>query len=117
MSFERAVLQNFDIYQTVGYNGKGVVLFTGYYSPEFKASRFKAPGFEHPIYRRPADLVTDPITGVPQGRKMPDGTVTTYPTRAERSSRLACSRATSWRGSRTTSTRTSCRSTAPASFG
>jgi membrane-bound lytic murein transglycosylase A len=83
MSFERAVLQNFDIYQTVGYNGKGVVLFTGYYSPEFKASRFKAPGFEHPIYRRPADLVTDPITGVPQGRKMPDGTVTTYPTRAE----------------------------------
>jgi len=82
-SFEGEVLRLFDIYQTVGYNGKGVVLFTGYYSPEFKASRFKAPGFEHPIYRRPADLVTDPVTGEPQGRRMPDGSLQPYPTRDE----------------------------------
>lgn len=82
-SFEREFLRLFDIYQTVGYNGQGVVLFTGYYSPEFRASRFRAPGFEYPIYRRPADLVTDPTTGAPLGRRMPDGSTQSYPSREE----------------------------------
>jgi len=96
-SFEGGVLRLFDIYQTVGYNGKGVVLFTGYYSPEFKASRYRAPGFEHPIFRRPADLVTDPITGEPQGRRMPDGSRQPYPTRAEiESSRLLEGQELAW---------------------
>ncbi|HMN95838.1 MAG TPA: MltA domain-containing protein [Phycisphaerales bacterium] len=82
-SFEREFLRLFDIYQTVGYNRKGVVLFTGYYSPEFTASRHRAPGFDYPIYRRPADLVTHPVTGEPQGRRMPDGSLARYPSRAE----------------------------------
>lgn len=36
--------------------------FTGYFVPELKASREKAPGFETPIYGRPADLVDVPLS-------------------------------------------------------
>ena len=36
--------------------GDGKAFATGYYEPEIKGSRVKAPGFEVPIYRTPADL-------------------------------------------------------------
>jgi peptidoglycan lytic transglycosylase A len=32
---------------------------TGYFEPEVRGSRVRAPGFEVPVYRRPDDLVTD----------------------------------------------------------
>lgn len=37
--------------------GDGRAFVTGYYEPEIRASRKKAPGFETPVYRRPDDLV------------------------------------------------------------
>jgi membrane-bound lytic murein transglycosylase A len=37
--------------------GDGKAFATGYYEPEILASRTRQPGFEVPIYRRPADLI------------------------------------------------------------
>ena len=75
--------QMFDCWQTVGYNDKGTVLFTGYYAPEFKASLTPDSTFRFPLYRRPTDCVTDPVTGEPKGRLQADGTVAPWPNRAE----------------------------------
>lgn len=37
--------------------GEGKAHATGYYEPEIRGSRVKAPGYEVPVYRRPADLI------------------------------------------------------------
>lgn len=37
--------------------GAGAAFVTGYYEPEIAASRTQRPGYDVPIYRRPADLV------------------------------------------------------------
>ena len=37
--------------------GPGTAFVTGYYEPEIAASRTKQPGYDVPIYRRPADLI------------------------------------------------------------
>ena len=37
--------------------GDGKAFATGYYEPEIAGSRVRAPGFEVPIYRTPADLI------------------------------------------------------------
>lgn len=81
--FSRELWRKFEMYRSVGWNGQGTVLFTGYYAPEFKASRTQAPAFNHPLYRRPADLVTDPNTGRPLGRKTASGAIAQYPSRRE----------------------------------
>ncbi len=74
--------QDFDVYESVGWDGGGGVLFTGYYSPVFKASRTQAPGYEYPLYQRPMDLVTNPLSGEVHGRQTALG-VSPYPTRAQ----------------------------------
>ncbi len=72
--------QDFDVYESVGWDGGGGVLFTGYYSPVFKASRTSAPGspgspgFQYPLYKKPANLTADPISGEVHG---------THPSRAQ----------------------------------
>lgn len=81
--FRRDVLEMFDVYESVGYNNEGIVLFTGYYAPVFNASRERTSRFKYPLYKRPADLVTDPVTGEPRGRKTADGSVVPYHTRRE----------------------------------
>ncbi|UCD76698.1 MAG: MltA domain-containing protein [Phycisphaerales bacterium] len=75
--------RQFDVYQSVGYDGSGTVLFTGYYAPVFEASRDRTDRFTCPLYHRPSDLVTDPVTGRPQGRRTADGGLEPYPTRRE----------------------------------
>ena len=81
--FARRVRSTFDVYESVGYDGSGTVLFTGYYSPEFAGSPTRTARFTAPLYRRPADLATDPRTGAPLGRQRADGTTTSYPSRRE----------------------------------
>ncbi|MEE2971590.1 MAG: MltA domain-containing protein [Planctomycetota bacterium] len=81
--FRRSVLDEFQIYRSVGWNGEGVVLYTGYYTPEFQASPVRTARFTAPLFRRPADLVTDPETGRPIGRRLPDGRIVQCPTRRE----------------------------------
>lgn len=82
-AFKAEFHEMFDVYESVGYNDEGIVLFTGYFSPEFKGSRTRTDQFKHPIYQRPADLVTDPATGEPKGRALPGGATVPYATRAE----------------------------------
>lgn len=44
--------------------GDGAAFATGYYEPEIRGSRAWRPGFEVPVYARPADLLdTNPLTG------------------------------------------------------
>ena len=79
----------FGVYESVGYNGEGVVLFTGYFSPQFTASRERTREYRYPLYARPADLVTDAATGRVLGRSsLPSGPgqppqIGPYPTRQE----------------------------------
>lgn len=77
-----AIRERFDVYESVGWDGSGEVLFTGYYAPEFEASYSRGGRFEHPIYTRPDDLVTDPTTGEVIGRRV-GNRVAPYPPRAE----------------------------------
>jgi membrane-bound lytic murein transglycosylase A len=82
-SFVEELKRQFNIYESVGYNGEGIVLFTGYYSPIFKGSKTRTAHFQYPLYKRPADLVSDPRTGKPLGRKTQGGSVVPYYTRRE----------------------------------
>lgn len=72
----------FDVWESVGWDGNGTVFFTGYYTPVFRASRVRTPEFSYPLYRRPSDLVSDEITGEVKGRRTGAGFVP-YPSRAE----------------------------------
>ncbi len=83
----REIKARFRVLESVGCDGKGTVLFTGYYTPLWSASLTQDARYRYPIYRRPADLVMPPQGGDPNAgaanRRMPDGTLATYPTRAE----------------------------------
>ncbi|MCC7192682.1 MAG: MltA domain-containing protein [Phycisphaeraceae bacterium] len=80
--FMQRLYAEFDVYQSVGWNGEGEVLFTGYYSPIFNASAVRTDEFQYPLYKRPPDLVTNPVTGETLGRNI-NGQVIPYPTRAQ----------------------------------
>lgn len=51
-----AVRQEFDVYQSVGNDGKGTVKFTAYYSPVYEASRVRTAEYKYPLYRLPANF-------------------------------------------------------------
>ncbi len=59
---EQEILRRFDFWVSVGCDGEGTVLFTGYYTPIFDASMTKTDRFRYPLYKAPEDLV-----------KLPDG--------------------------------------------
>ena len=64
--------------------GDGKAFATGYYEPEIVGSRGKAPGFEVPIYRAPADLARCfGTSGTGRGRVDHEGHCVLYYTRAE----------------------------------
>ena len=53
--------------------GDGAAFATGYYEPEIAGSRERRPGYDVPVYGRPADLLdADPRTGA-RGRGRVDG--------------------------------------------
>lgn len=70
----------FDVYQSVGYDDRGTVFYTGYYCPIFDGRKTRDARFRYPLYRLPPDLVKDG-EGITQGRKMPNGSLAPYPTR------------------------------------
>lgn len=82
-SFQQAVYEQFDVWQTRGYDDRGTVFFTGYFSPELYASPTRTERFQYPLYRCPPDLVRDSFTGEPLGRRLADGSIAQWPTRAE----------------------------------
>ena len=65
--------------------GNGDAFATGYYEPEIHGSRTQAPGYETPIYSKPADLVrcTRPDGGTGRGRVDDTNTCVLYYTRSE----------------------------------
>ena len=81
-AFLAKLKQECDMYTSVGWDGEGTVLFTAYYTPIFAASRVRTGEFQYPLYRRPADLVADAVTGQVFGRKVGDQIVP-YPPRIE----------------------------------
>jgi membrane-bound lytic murein transglycosylase A len=78
----RWIHEEFEIYESVGGDGGGTVLFTGYYSPAFAGSLSRSQEYRYPLYRRPDDLVSDTETGETLGRRI-GGRIVPYPTRAE----------------------------------
>jgi membrane-bound lytic murein transglycosylase A len=82
-AFIELVEDRFNVFESVGCDGVGTVLFTGYYSPDFQASKIKNSKFDSPLYMRPTDLVTNSSTGEPLGRKNQDGSLSTWPTRKD----------------------------------
>lgn len=54
--FYAAIEREFAVYQSVGKDGKGKVLFTGYYEPVHRASLHRTSEYRYPLYRKPADL-------------------------------------------------------------
>ena len=71
----------FDVYESVGCDNRGTVLFTGYYTPIFDGALERTGRFRYPLYKMPADLVKGP-DGQTLGRRGADGRITPYPTRA-----------------------------------
>ena len=68
------ILAGFDVYESVGCDDAGTVLFTGYYTPIFEASLTPTAEYRWPLYKAPPDLVKD-ANGECVGRKLPDGTI------------------------------------------
>lgn len=77
-----SVMDQFDLYESVGWDGSGEVLFTGYVAMDFDASRTRTSEFDFPLYTRPADLVTDDKSGKVLGQRV-GNTIRPYPTRRE----------------------------------
>jgi membrane-bound lytic murein transglycosylase A len=73
-AFQQNLLSRYDVYTSVGYNDKGDVWFTGYYTPIYQGSLTPTAEFKYPVYSRLPNIVSDPITGEVKG---------TYPTRKE----------------------------------
>jgi len=80
--FDAKVRSQFDVYQSVGCDDRGTVLFTGYYTPILEASTAPSSEYRWPLYRKPDDLVIDHV-GTPQGRRTPDGRMVSYYPRGE----------------------------------
>lgn len=81
--FQQNLLTRYDVYESWGYDSKGSVWFTGYFTPIYYGSRTPTGEFKYPVYKCPTDLVRDQITGDIQGRRMADGSLQPYPTRKE----------------------------------
>lgn len=76
------IRNRFDVYQSVGWDDRGTVFFTGYYTPIFEARLTRDSRFRYPLYRLPADLVKD-VDGRTHGRRTADGRLVKYYSRAE----------------------------------
>ncbi|QDU65012.1 murein transglycosylase A [Engelhardtia mirabilis] len=58
--FQRAFDQEFEVFVSAGWNGRGGgVLFTAYYTPVFEGSLTESDAYHWPLYAKPDDLVTD----------------------------------------------------------
>ncbi len=78
--FDRKVENEFTIFKSAGWNGKGGgVLFTGYCTPILDGRLTKNETYRYPLYALPPDLVKGP-DGAILGRKTARGTEP-YPTR------------------------------------
>lgn len=54
---DELIRERFDVFKSVGSDGKGRVVFSSYYQPVLKASLKKTGKYRFPIYKRPDDMV------------------------------------------------------------
>ena len=80
--FQARLVSDFDVYQSVGCDDRGTVLFTGYYTPIFDARLEPDSEYRWPLYRLPDDLVKGP-DGQCLGRRVGEDSIVPYYTRAE----------------------------------
>jgi len=80
--FRQRIVEAFDVYQSIGCDDRGTVLFTGYYTPIFDARRKPDAEYRWPLYRQPPDLVKDG-EGRCLGRRTADGSIVPYYTRGQ----------------------------------
>jgi len=57
--FDALIRERFEVYQSVGCDDRGTVLFTGYYRPIFDARLQPDTQFRYPLYKAPENLVKD----------------------------------------------------------
>ncbi len=89
-SLRTALAEEFLLLRSRGHDGRGSVLFTGYFEPVLPARSSQSDEFRYPVYGVPSDLVTvdlkafglaanrDPIVGRVEG-----GRLVPYPERSE----------------------------------
>ncbi len=80
--FVASLQRQFDLYQSVGWDSMGTVLYTGYYAPVLPASRQRTGMYRYPLYQKPSDLAVNPATGEILGRRVGE-TIVNYPVRRE----------------------------------
>ena len=66
---QQRIVSEFDVYESVGCDNKGTVLFTGYCTPEYDGSLKPTEEFKYPLYKTPPDLAKDPVKGIILGRR------------------------------------------------
>ncbi|MEK7468372.1 MAG: MltA domain-containing protein [Planctomycetota bacterium] len=76
------IAADFDVYRSVGWDGSGEMLFTGYCEPIYEASLTRTDQFRFPLYGRPDELVKDD-EGFPIGWRRADGTIGRSPRRVD----------------------------------
>ena len=77
------IRKRFEVWESVGCDGEGTVLFTGYYCPIFDARLQPDDRFRYPLYQVPGDLIKD-SEGNCKGRRLPGGGIApTYYDRRE----------------------------------
>ena len=54
---KKFIRSNYNVYESVGRNQKGEVLFTGYYEPHLSGSLYSNEEYPYPIYALPTDLM------------------------------------------------------------
>ena len=80
-SFRWSVENEFDLYKSAGWDGKGGgVLFTAYCTPIFEGSLTQSDEYNHPLYATPEDLVKGEA-GAILGQVTAAGHTEPYPTR------------------------------------
>ena len=80
--FHQRIIAAFDVYESVGCDDAGTVLFTGYYTPIFDARLSPDDTYKWPLHKLPPDLVKG-REGQCLGRRLADGTIVPYYTRTE----------------------------------
>ena len=53
---QQAVAKEFDVYESIGFDGRGTVQFTGYYEAIYEGSRVRTAEYQYPLYRVPPDF-------------------------------------------------------------
>ncbi len=76
----RRVRERYEVYESIGWNGDGEMLFTAYHEPIYQGSLTPTAQFRYPIYRRPKELQTDE-TGEKSYVRGADGSLRPAPAR------------------------------------